>query len=353
MKVSIGTKTKEGPWGGGNLFAINLGEYLSEKGFEVIYNLDDDDIDVILLTEPRRTSESSAFTHIDIMKYQQFVNNKVVVIHRINECDERKKTNYVNSYLMEANAVADSTVFVSTWLKNLFLNQGLDNKNLNVILSGAKPEIFNTEGQVLLKNEEPIRIVTHHWGANWNKGFDTYEKLDNMLSEEEYKNKFIFTYIGNIPKKFKFKNAKLIPPLSGLELAKELKKNHIYITGSLNEPSGNHHIEAAQCGLPILYLDSGGMPEYCDGFGVTFNNSNFEQKLNEMVENYEKYLSKMTEYPFNSNLMCEDYEKLFLKLFADREKISKTKQNNKLLNIFEKYIYLISRFIKNKLRKYN
>ena len=24
MKVSIGTKTKDGPWGGGNLFAINL-----------------------------------------------------------------------------------------------------------------------------------------------------------------------------------------------------------------------------------------------------------------------------------------------------------------------------------------
>ena len=353
MKISIGTKTKEGPWGGGNLFAINLGEYLSEKGNQVIYNLDEDDIDVILLTEPRRTSESSAFTHIDIMKYQQFVNNKVVVIHRVNECDERKKTNYVNSYLMEANEVADATVFVSSWLKNLFLNQGLKNKNLNVILSGAKSEIFNREGQVALKKNEPIRIVTHHWGANWNKGFDTYEMLDNMLSEEIYKDKFLFTYIGNIPKKFKFKNTKLISPLSGEELAKELKKNHIYLTGSLNEPSGNHHIEAAQCGLPILYLDSGGMPEYCDGFGIAFNSSNFEEKLNEMVENYEKYLSKMKEYPFNSDLMCKDYEELFLKLFAKREEISLNKQSNKLVNIFEKYIYLISRFIKNKLKKYN
>ena len=24
MKISIGTKIKDGPWGGGNLFAINL-----------------------------------------------------------------------------------------------------------------------------------------------------------------------------------------------------------------------------------------------------------------------------------------------------------------------------------------
>ena len=31
MKISIGTKIKDGPWGGGNLFAINLKEYLTNK----------------------------------------------------------------------------------------------------------------------------------------------------------------------------------------------------------------------------------------------------------------------------------------------------------------------------------
>ena len=99
MKVSIGTNIKEGPWGGGNLFAINFSNYLVEKGYKVVNSLEDNDIDAILLTEPRRTSESSAFTHIDILKYQQFINKNVVVIHRINECDERKNTNFVNQYL--------------------------------------------------------------------------------------------------------------------------------------------------------------------------------------------------------------------------------------------------------------
>ena len=32
MKVSIGSKIVKGPWGGGNLFAINLSNYLIEKG---------------------------------------------------------------------------------------------------------------------------------------------------------------------------------------------------------------------------------------------------------------------------------------------------------------------------------
>ncbi|GIR20410.1 hypothetical protein CM15mP35_06710 [bacterium] len=60
MKVSIGTNIKEGPWGGGNLFAKNLSEFLASNGHEVRTDLKDDDIDLILLTEPRRTSESSA-----------------------------------------------------------------------------------------------------------------------------------------------------------------------------------------------------------------------------------------------------------------------------------------------------
>ena len=83
MKVSIGTNVKDGPWGGGNLFAINLTNYLKEYNHEVVYNLDDNDIDIILLTEPRKTSESSAFTHLDVNNYLKFKNPNSIVIHRI------------------------------------------------------------------------------------------------------------------------------------------------------------------------------------------------------------------------------------------------------------------------------
>ena len=49
--------------------------------------------------------------------------------------------------------------------------------------------------------------------------------------------KIEFTYIGNLPSKFKFKNSRHVKPLSGKNLSDELKTNHIYLTGSLNEPS--------------------------------------------------------------------------------------------------------------------
>ena len=133
MKISIGTNIKDGPWGGGNLFAINLRNFLLSKGHTVVTNLDDNDIDIILITEPRKTSESSAFTHIDVKNYLNLINSDALVVHRINECDERKNTNFVNRYLIEANKIADYTVFVSSWLKNLYVNQGIIKKNKKVI----------------------------------------------------------------------------------------------------------------------------------------------------------------------------------------------------------------------------
>jgi len=323
MKVSIGTNIKDGPWGGGNLFAINLKNFLLKEGHSVCTTLDDKDIDLILITEPRLTSESSAFTDTEVLSYLKNVNEKTVVVHRINECDERKNTDYVNKSLIKANKVADHTVFVSSWLKKLFVDQGLINDRQSVILGGADEEIFNKNDKKSFVDVEKFKVVTHHWGNNWNKGFDIYSKFDRLLSEESWSNRFEFNYIGNIPKDFKFKNANYYDPLSGIELAKKLKENHFYLTASLNEPSGNHHIEAAQCGLPILYINSGGIPEYCENFGIEFDDNNFIEKLNEMADNYSLYLKKMDNYPFNSNQMCKNYLDLFKKLVQSKETLSK------------------------------
>ena len=343
MKVSIGTNIKDGPWGGGNLFAINLKNHLHSKGFQVVNNLDDDDIDIILITEPRRTSESSAFTHIDVQKYLKFINSETLVMHRINECDERKNTKYLNKYMINANKVADYTVFVSTWLKNLYENQGIGTKNNHVILAGANKEIFNNENYIPWDGSEEMRIVTHHWGANWNKGFDIYVELDKLISSKKWKNKISFTYIGNLPKNFEFKNTKVIMPLSGKDLAEAIKKNHIYLTASINEPSGNHHIEGAQCGLPLLYINSGGIPEYCSGFGEIFDKYNFEQKLEKLMHEYLENLENMKNYPNNSIIMCTEFENLFIEMLENKEKLLDQRDQNIKIGILESFLYKLKR----------
>ena len=344
LKVSIGTNIKEGPWGGGNLFAKNLKKHLISKGHKVFHDLKEDDLDIILITEPRKTSESSAFTDIDVKKYLSYINKDCLVVHRINECDERKQTNYVNKYLINANKVADETIFVSNWLKNLYLTQGIKSNNLNVIMAGADSEIFNSHEKKVWDKNTKLKLVTHHWGANWNKGFDTYVKIDQMLNLQEWKNIIEFTYIGNLPKNFEFNNTNVVKPLSGKILSDKIKENHIYVTGSINEPSGNHHIEGAQCGLPLLYLDSGGTPEYCEGFGIKYETQNFQLKLKEIVDKYDYYENNMINYPFNANKMCSEYLELFEKIIKDKKNIIATRSDSLYLdNIFSRTFYNLMR----------
>ena len=357
MKVSIGAYLKDGPWGGGNLFFKNLKDFLEKKNHKVVNHLLDDDIDLILLTDPRKESESSSFTHEEIVKYKNKINSQVKVVHRINECDERKNTKGLNQFIYEANKCTDSTVFVSNWIKKLYYNQGFELEQPEVIMSGSNANIFNSINKKEWGKNEKLKIVTHHWGGNWNKGFDVYQLLDELLDDSEFSSLFEFTYIGNIPINFTFKNTRVIKPLSGKNLAEELKKNHVYITGSLNEPSGNHHIEGAMCGLPVLFINSGALPEYCGSYGIEFDIDNLQEKIYQIKEEYFDIIKNLRTYPFNSDRMCEEYESLFIKLIEKNEnkklRLNKINFLEKLKIILKRFIYLnfYNLFKKNKLWK--
>ena len=356
MKISIGSRIIDGPWGGGNLFVINFKKYLIENGHKVIHDLCHNDIDIILLTDPRSRKESSStFNHNDIQNYKKYVNPNVTVVQRINECDERKGTNFINQYYLEASKCADHVIFVSEWLRSIYLDIGMNKNKTSVIMSGADEDVFNPEGLAEISNDN-IKIVTHHWSAHMNKGFNIYKQLDELLEEKEFQN-VSFTYIGNIPENINFKNTIIKNPLSGYELANEIKKNHIYLTASRNEPSGNHHIEAAQCGLPILYLNSGGIPEYCDGFGVMFHN-NFRESLEEIIKNFSQYKESLIDYPYSSKVMCDEFYSTFLNLNSTKK--AEHIKTNKFLsilylrkNLIQKQfnIFNIKQFFKNYLKR--
>jgi glycosyltransferase involved in cell wall biosynthesis len=337
MKISIGSRIINSSWGGGNRFAVSLLNYLKNKNWEVTTNLKDKNIDIILMTEPRKTSQTSAYNQVQIARYL-IKKPDTIVIHRINECDERKKTSYLNKYLVRANKVADHTIFISNFLENLFVSKGLfHNKNHSVIRNGADSRIFNGYGKKKWNGKSPVKVVTHHWGAHYNKGFDIYKELDLIDSIDG--KKIEFSYIGQIPDNFRFMNCKVMAPLSGKELSKELKSNHIYITGSINEPAGMHHIEGAMCGLPLLFRNSGALPEYCKDFGVMFNGlEDFKEKFIELIENYEYYFDKLSGYPYNADFMCQNYEEIFSSLLEERKRLNLTKRRLKYLIIFIKEI---------------
>ena len=341
MKLSIGSNIVKGPWGGGNKFAIGLTNYLKDKGSTVIDHLNDRNIDIILMTEPRKNLVSCKYNQLEISKYL-IRKPDTIVVHRINECDERKGTKNVNKYLQRANRVADHTVFISSFLQKLFIGgEILDTKNHSVIRNGADNTIFNMKNRTKWDKKSTLKLVTHHWGGNYYKGFDVYEILDLLVKDKLDNINLEFNYIGNIPRDFTFKNSKVYGPLNGKDLANKIKENHIYITASINEPAGMHHIEGAMCGLPLLYRNSGGIPEYAKSFGVMFDGKDdFTYKLRELIKNYDNYYSKMKNYPYNSKLMCSKYEKLLNKLLANRDKFDLKSRRKKYLGIYlkEKFI---------------
>ncbi len=327
MHISLGLNLQTGPWGGGNQFGQSLYAFLQKKKVDVSFDLKDNNLDVILLVEPRRTLKISAYNHVDILRYRLYKNKKALTVHRINECDERKGTNDVNKMIVNANAISDFTVFISRWLKELYFNLGLNQTSSRIIMNGANKEIFNNHSYRRWNGKEKLKLVTHHWGAGFLKGFDIYQELDQLLSSAQYNNRFIFTYIGNIPKGMNFSHSNLVQPLSGVELASALQSNHVYLTASQNEPAGMHHIEGALCGLPVLYRLSGAIPEYCNGFGISFSPETFESKLNEMYDTYQSWVEKMPEYPFDAENMCQQYYDLFIELLDRREEIINQRKN--------------------------
>jgi len=322
LKIAVGSRPFAGPWGGGNRFAAALSDALRAAGHTAVHDLLASDIDIILLTDPRPRSPHVAFSAGATLRHLVLRNPRAIVVHRVNECDERKGEAFINRKLVRANYVADATVFVGEWLTHLPVWRKALRPPWFVIRNGADARLFNARGYRPWTGEGPLRLVTHHWGYHPMKGFDVYSRLDEMLGQPEWQGRLGFTYIGNLPKGFAFRNARYVPPLDGEALATELRSHHVYLTASINEPGGNHQNEGALCGLPLLYRQSGCMPEYCSGFGVAFSGpDDFTEALTRLTGQYSSFVAKMSAYPHTAERMTREWISLFERLHQQRQEI--------------------------------
>lgn len=318
MKVAIGYRVQDGPWGGGNRFAKALAAGLEARGDRVVFDLADPDIDLMVLTDPRSRSPNVSFGAGACLRYRRR-RPGALVVHRINECDERKGTTGMNRRLKRANFAADHTVFIATWLKDLDLWR---HGEWSVVLNGADPELFRAEANVPWDRRGPLRLVTHHWGGNRLKGFDVYEAIDRLIATPTWKDRLAFTYVGNLPRDVSLKHARVVAPLDGTALAAELASHHVYVTASINEPAGMHHIEGALSGLPLIYRESGALPEYCRGFGEPFTDpQTFHHALGRMMQHYDVHKAVMPSYRHTTRRMVAGYLDVFDELLRRRDEL--------------------------------
>jgi glycosyltransferase involved in cell wall biosynthesis len=236
-----------GPWGGSSPFVVQLKHYLKMRGYDVCFDLRKK-VDVIVLIDPRDDLQFKSFGMDEIRAYKK-VNPKVKVLHRVNECDQRKDTDFMDKLLQDASEIVDHTVFIARWL---------------------------------------LEYHSERW-FNKGKSHSVYEKIDHAIANGTLDDVELWV-AGRWPATIKWKSAKLIAPTQGRKLAKILRSCHAYVTASKWEPCGMHHVEGAQCGLPLLYhKDGGGIVEAGERYGLGFDDDNYISAIKNLRDEYQKF----------------------------------------------------------------
>ena len=71
------------------------------------------------------------------------------------------------------------------------------------------------------------------------------------------------------------------------------------------------------------------MSEYCKGYGIVYSKNSLKEKIYKIKEEYNNFRDKLKSYPYNSELMCKNYEKLFMKLIKNKMKLLKIENYQK------------------------
>ena len=276
IKIFISFMLKDRPTGGGNQFLRGLKDCFIKKG---CYTTDIRNADIVLFN-----------SHQYIREVADFKRKKPdsIFVHRIdgpirlyNRLDDRRDSVAYTAM----DQVADGTVFQSEWSKKKNIDLGIPTTRFNAtIINASDSAIFNRTGRKSWKAGSKIRFIATSWSANWNKGFDVYQWLDQNLDFSRYE----MTFVGNTP--ISFKNIRHIEPLPSHELAMELKKSDIFITASKSDPCSNSLIEALHCGLPAIARNDGGHPGIVGNSGEVFDRiKDIPVLIEKIAQNYEEY----------------------------------------------------------------
>lgn len=304
MKILINRQPKRTPWGGGTHFVTLFSDYMTAHGHTVVHNFSYG-INAIMMIDPR---PEDGINDVNKIKAYKLLNPKVRVIHRINDTDIARGTNFLDQLNIEANAaVADHTVFISKWLRDYYIQRGFDpNRPHTVITNGCNLDLYAPQERPPLDGRK-LKIVTHHWSDNFNKGFDAYIGLDKYMQTND---DIEFTYVGRYFKDYKPVKTKIVPPLYGHELAKEIGNHDVYLTGARFEACGMHHIEGAACGMPVLYhKNGGGVNEMCERYGISYDETSLFQAIRQVKAAMMEFRQKAADHrqSLSSEKMCQLY----------------------------------------------
>ena len=124
--------------------------------------------------------------------------------------------------------------------------------------------------------------------------------------------------IGRWPADIKWRATNALPPAADGALGDLLRQCHLYLTASLWEPCGAHHVEGVQCGLPLIYHeDGGGIVEAGQKYGLGFRD-NLAAVLGQARAQYGELRERVIGQMPNGDEMCLQFARVITKLIVER-----------------------------------
>lgn len=247
MRIYMNFRHRRGPWGGGNQFLAALRAWLERHGHEVV-------------TDPRERFDvallNALMEDIDV-EFVRRVAERAPVVHR--------KVGYRVSGLPHMRAVQEGvvhgdrlqidfspylthTVFQSAYSRDVFVAEGFSGA-ATIIPNGVNESIFNLE----------LR------GRPWLR-----------------------------PRR---------------RVAELLKRRHVLLQLAREETCSNALIEGINCGLPVVYLDSGSNAELAGDYGVEYR-GDFADAVARVVERYDDIVARTHDNPYRISLVAPRYERV-------------------------------------------
>jgi glycosyltransferase involved in cell wall biosynthesis len=273
---------KTGPYGGGNQFLKALWGELERRKLRLENNT---------ISPVTQACLYNSY-NFDFQRLRRMARPGCRMIHRVDGplTVYRGSNDDSDQRIWQINQeLADATIFQSHYSLQMHQQMGLEFKSPRTIMNAADPAIFHSHDRVQFDRSRKVRLITVSWSDNLNKGAPILKWIEDHLDWE----RFELTFVGH--SRIQFECIRILPPVPSLQLAELLRQNDIYIAPSRHDPCSNALIEALSCGLPALYLNSGGHPEIVGKAGLGFDSeTEAPDLLEQLVAEYEMRQSLIT-----------------------------------------------------------
>lgn len=184
--------------------------------------------------------------------------------------------------------LADATILQSRYSAEESRARGLELRAPTIVPNAVDPQIFHPPMTPRPRGRK-TRLISTSWSPNPRKGGPTYRWLTEHLDHD----RFEYTFVGQVSEQLP--GARIIPPLPSRDLARVLREQDVFVTASVDDPCSNALLEALACGLPALFVESGGHSELVGDGGIGFaSTAELLPALERLVGEYEEFRQRIT-----------------------------------------------------------